>query len=86
MNSETLTRKELYDLVWSKPFTTLAKKYLISDNGLRKICLKMDIPLPKSGHCSKTSLFSLPDTPQTQFHKSHTLKSSSMAYLGSCCS
>jgi len=53
MNNQTLTRKELYDLVWSTPFTTLAKKYLISDNGLRKICLKMDIPLPKSGHWGK---------------------------------
>lgn len=53
MENQTLTRKELYDLVWSTPFTTLAKKYSISDNGLRKICLKMDIPLPKSGHWGK---------------------------------
>ena len=53
MENQTLTRKELYDLVWSIPFTTLAKKYLISDNGLRKICIKMDIPLPKSGHWGK---------------------------------
>lgn len=53
MNNQTLTRKELYDLVWSSPFSTLAKKYLISDNDLRKICLKMDIPLPKSGHWGK---------------------------------
>jgi len=53
MENQTLTRKELYDLVWSIPFTTLAKNYLISDNGLRKICIKMDIPLPKSGHWGK---------------------------------
>lgn len=53
VENQTLTRKELYDLVWSIPFTTLAKKYLISDNGLRKICLRMDIPLPKSGHWGK---------------------------------
>ncbi len=39
MNSIKLTRKELYDLVWSAPFTTLSKKYLISDVGLRKMCI-----------------------------------------------
>lgn len=37
-----ISRKELYDLVWSKPMSTLAKEYLISDNGLRKICKKFN--------------------------------------------
>lgn len=31
-----LTRKELYDLVWSEPMTTLCKRFGLSDNGLRK--------------------------------------------------
>ena len=48
-----LTRKELYDLVWSFPFTTLAKKYAISDVGLRKVCIRMQIPFPKAGHWEK---------------------------------
>lgn len=47
------TRQELYDLVWSKPMTALAKEYNISDNGLRKICKKLDIPLPQLGHWQK---------------------------------
>jgi len=47
------TRLELYDLVWSKPMTTLAKEFNLSDNGLRKICKKNDIPLPNSGHWAK---------------------------------
>ena len=53
MNSIKLTRKELYDLVWSSPFTALAKKYLISDVGLRKMCIGMEVPFPKSGHWVK---------------------------------
>ncbi len=53
MNSVKLTRKELYDLVWSSPFTALAKKYLISDVGLRKMCIRMEVPFPKSGHWVK---------------------------------
>lgn len=47
------TRLELYNLVWSKPMTTLAHEFNISDNGLRKICKKNDIPLPKQGHWAK---------------------------------
>lgn len=48
-----ITRKQLYHKVWSTPITTLAKKYNISDNGLRKICIRLDIPLPKLGYWSK---------------------------------
>ncbi|RUA36077.1 MAG: hypothetical protein DSY77_01780 [Bacteroidetes bacterium] len=53
MSNKTFTRKQLYDLVWSKPLTKLAKEYAISDNGLRKICKKHNIPLPKLGHWQK---------------------------------
>ena len=50
MESQSLTRKELYELVWSQPMLSLANKYSISDVGLRKICVKHSIPLPKAGH------------------------------------
>jgi hypothetical protein len=53
MEKVTLTRKELYDLVWSEPLSRLAKRYKISDNGLRKICKRMNIPLPEMGHWQK---------------------------------
>ncbi len=53
MNNKQLTRKELYDLVWSKSLTQLAKEYNTSDNGLRKICKKHNISLPKMGHWQK---------------------------------
>jgi hypothetical protein len=53
MGHVTLTRKELYDLVWAEPLSRLAKKYKISDNGLRKICKRMNIPIPAMGHWQK---------------------------------
>lgn len=53
MAKTTFTRQELYDLVWSKPATHIAKEYGFSDNGIRKICKKYNIPLPKSGYWSK---------------------------------
>jgi len=40
-------------MVWREPLSRLAKKYKISDNGLRKICKRMNIPLPPNGHWQK---------------------------------
>ena len=53
MDDIQLTRHELYDLVWAEPLSRLAKKYNISDNGLRKICKKMNIPMPANGYWQK---------------------------------
>ncbi len=53
MEKQTFTRKELYDLVWSESLLSLSKKYNISDVGLRKICIRISIPLPQNGHWQK---------------------------------
>lgn len=53
MEEIIFTRQELYDLVWSEPLSRLAKKYNLSDNGIRKRCKKMNIPLPTVGYWSK---------------------------------
>ncbi|GAA3993002.1 hypothetical protein [Mucilaginibacter dorajii] len=47
------TRKEIYQMVWELPMTEIAKKYKISDVGFRKICLRMNIPVPKIGSWAK---------------------------------
>ena len=48
-----LTRKELYDLVWKEPMTTVCKRFGITDNGLRKHCKSMNIPTPPAGYWAK---------------------------------
>lgn len=48
-----MTRSELYALVWSKPMTHPAKEFGLSDVGLRKICVKHDIPTPPVGYWAK---------------------------------
>jgi hypothetical protein len=53
METITLTRVELYNMVWLTPMLTLSKKYSISDVGLRKMCKRMNIPVPKAGHWAK---------------------------------
>jgi hypothetical protein len=42
--------KELAKLVFEKPLTRLAKDLGVSDNAIRKRCIKRDIKLPKNGH------------------------------------
>src|SRR5436190_13447129 len=46
-------REELYNLVWSKSMLALSKEYSISDVGLRKLCKRMSIPVPRVGHWQK---------------------------------
>ena len=43
-NTVTVTRKQLYDEVWSLPTYKLAVKYGVSDVGLAKICKRNSIP------------------------------------------
>lgn len=53
MKINNLSRKELYDLVWSKPLSTLSIELDISFLDLRKICTDYQISVPKNGHWSK---------------------------------
>ena len=50
---KTMTRAELYELVWSEPMRAIAPRFGISDVGLRKVCLRADIPVPKAGYWAK---------------------------------
>tara|TARA_R110002049_G_scaffold34058_3_gene111567 strand:+ start:6075 stop:7199 length:1125 start_codon:yes stop_codon:yes gene_type:complete len=53
VEKKVLTRKELYNLAWSKPITVLARELNFDAYILRKLCKKHRIPLPKSGYWSK---------------------------------
>ncbi|SHN32928.1 hypothetical protein [Mucilaginibacter sp. OK098] len=53
MEKISLSRRQLYDLIWSEPLLMLAKKYNISDVGLRKMCVRLNIPLPEIGYWNK---------------------------------
>ena len=51
--SLSFTRREFYDLVWSKPMIHLAKELGVSDVALHKICRKHGIPNPPLGWWAK---------------------------------
>jgi len=48
--SINLTRKELYDLVWAKPRSEIAKQFQISGVRLGKVCREMNVPAPPRGY------------------------------------
>ncbi|MGE5362163.1 MAG: hypothetical protein ACM3NQ_24360 [Bacteroidales bacterium] len=48
-----LSRDELYELVWKEPLRTLAKRFGLSDVGLKKLCRRNDIPTPGLGYWAK---------------------------------
>lgn len=53
VEQKVLTRQELYNLAWATPMSRLAEQFKLSDNGLRKICRKYEIPLPEGGYWQK---------------------------------
>ena len=50
---QTIKREELYEEVWSVPLTQLCAKYGLSDNGLRKVCKRLNVPVPRRGYWAK---------------------------------
>ena len=53
MKKLTITRKDLYDLIWSRPMSFLIKEYGVTYAEIRKTCNDMKIPIPLNGHWSK---------------------------------
>lgn len=50
MGTIIITRKELYQMVWSEPITRLAQKFGFSDVWLARICRNNKIPRPPRGY------------------------------------
>lgn len=46
----TLTRQQLYDLVWSKPMTVIAAEFGVSSVAFAKNCTKLEVPRPGRGY------------------------------------
>jgi len=59
-------RQQLYEQVWTKPMRDLAHEYGLSDVGLRKICKRLNIPLPPQGYHLRKHKMSKPPLPPTK--------------------
>ena len=62
-NYITLSRTALYDLVWTKPVSELAKEFGISDVALAKRCRAINIPLPPRGYWARVAAGQKPRRP-----------------------
>lgn len=51
----TLTREELYELVWSKPLVELAQDFGLSDVAVAKRCRKLGVPVPGRGYWARVA-------------------------------
>jgi len=50
MRRTSVFREEFYQLVWSRPRTTIAKELGISDVRVGKLCRDMNVPAPPRGY------------------------------------
>ncbi len=60
----TVSREDLYELVWSKPMRELAKDFGISDVALAKRCRRLAIPVPGRGYWARLDAGQKPYRPQ----------------------
>jgi hypothetical protein len=65
------SRIELYELVWVKPMTHLAKELGLSDVGLRKICVKYGIPIPRRGYWARLQFGKQDPRPELPFENNN---------------
>jgi hypothetical protein len=55
MTHLSMSREQLYELVWSKPMRHLAKNYGVSDRAMAKLCARNQVPVPPRGYWAKKS-------------------------------
>jgi AcrR family transcriptional regulator len=58
-----LTRQDLYERVWSKPMSVLAREVGVTGNALAKICDRIRVPYPSRGHWAKARSGKAPERP-----------------------
>jgi len=52
----TIQPSELYERLWPVPISKLCQEYGLSDNGLRKLCHRLDVPVPERGYWAKQAV------------------------------
>lgn len=50
---DTLTREELYEMVWREPMLRVAERFGLSSTYLARVCTDLRVPRPRPGHWSK---------------------------------
>jgi len=61
--STALSRKELYERVWSQPLSIVSKELGVSGNALAKICNRLLVPYPPRGYWLRATAGRMPRKP-----------------------
>ena len=86
--ASNITRRDLYELVWSRPRSEIAKEFGISGVRLGKICREMNVPAPPRGYWAnlagkrKRRKFARPPLPYSvaeRIEEDHTAVRASLA-------
>lgn len=62
-SSQTISREQLYEAVWSTPATHLASRFGVSDSFLARICKHLRVPRPQPGYWAKLAVGKAPPKP-----------------------
>lgn len=65
--AERMSRKELYDLVWSEPLRNLSGRFGISDVAIKRCCQRSAVPTPERGYWARKDAGKetfIPDLPE----------------------
>src|SRR5688572_6432102 len=54
--TSTVTREELYGLVWSEPMTKVAIRFDVSSSFLARVCARLNVPRPARGYWAKLAV------------------------------
>lgn len=60
---DDLTRERLFELVWSKPVTEVARELGVSDSAIGKLCRKLEVPKPPRGYWRRVATGQQPKQP-----------------------
>ena len=63
MASSSLTREQLYELVWSEPMLKVAARYEVSSSYMARVCTLLNVPRPERGYWAKLAVGKAPAKP-----------------------
>lgn len=56
----SVSREELYQLVWAQPMTKVAEQFGVSGSYLARVCALMKVPRPERGYWAKLQVGKAP--------------------------
>lgn len=60
---ESLTREQLYELVWSEPMLKIAARFDVSSSYMARVCTQLNVPRPQKGYWAKLEVGKAPEKP-----------------------